>query len=54
MVSVQTIDTELLFYIFVEIAFTIMEFIQNELVAYCKNGEYICDEIGFGANQIKE
>lgn len=31
----------------------ILEFIQNELVAYCKNGEYICDEIGFGANQIE-
>ncbi|WP_223032748.1 diphosphomevalonate decarboxylase [Hanstruepera marina] len=30
----------------------ILEFIQNELVAYCKNGEYICDEIGFGANQL--
>lgn len=29
-----------------------LEFIQNELVAYCKNGEYICDEIGFGANQL--
>lgn len=31
----------------------ILEFIQNELVAYCKNGEYICDQIGFGANQIE-
>ncbi|WP_250433177.1 diphosphomevalonate/mevalonate 3,5-bisphosphate decarboxylase family protein [Hanstruepera flava] len=30
----------------------ILEFIQHELVAYCKNGEYICDEIGFGANQL--
>ena len=30
----------------------IMEFIKNELVAYCQNGHYICDQIGFGANQI--
>ncbi|RSK41917.1 diphosphomevalonate decarboxylase [Mangrovimonas spongiae] len=31
----------------------ILEFIENELVAYCKNGEYICDQIGLGANQIE-
>ncbi len=31
----------------------IMEFIKSELVAYCQNGHYICDEIGFGANQIE-
>jgi len=31
----------------------IVEFIENELVAYCKNGEYICDQIGFGAKQIE-
>ena len=31
----------------------ILEFIKNELVAYCQNGHYICDQIGFGANQIK-
>jgi diphosphomevalonate decarboxylase len=30
----------------------ILEFIHNELVAYCQNGHYICDEIGFGANQL--
>jgi diphosphomevalonate decarboxylase len=30
----------------------IMEFIKNELVAYCQKGHYICDQIGFGANQI--
>jgi diphosphomevalonate decarboxylase len=30
----------------------IMEFIKNELVAYCQNGHYICDQIGFGANQL--
>lgn len=33
-------------------ASSILEFIKNELVAYCQNGHYICDEIGFGANQI--
>lgn len=30
----------------------ILEFIKKELVAYCENGHYICDEIGFGANQL--
>ncbi|MCB0444930.1 MAG: diphosphomevalonate decarboxylase, partial [Gelidibacter sp.] len=30
----------------------ILEFINNELVVYCQNGHYICDEIGFGANQL--
>lgn len=30
----------------------IMEFIKDELVAYCENGHYICDEIGLGANQL--
>ncbi len=28
------------------------EFIKNELVAYCQNGHYICDRIGFGAKQL--
>lgn len=28
------------------------EFINNELVAYCQNGHYICDRIGFGAKQL--
>lgn len=32
----------------------IIEFIKNELVAYCQNEQYICDQIGFGANQIQE
>lgn len=32
----------------------IMEFIQNELVVYCQNQHYICDQVGFGAYQIKE
>ncbi|WP_417370370.1 diphosphomevalonate/mevalonate 3,5-bisphosphate decarboxylase family protein [Gelidibacter japonicus] len=31
----------------------ILQFIQSELVAYCQNGHYICDQIGFGANQIQ-
>lgn len=30
-----------------------LEFIRSELVAYCQNGHYICDQIGFGANQIE-
>lgn len=30
----------------------ILEFIQNELVAYCQKGEYIIDGIGFGAMQL--
>ncbi|MBP0903531.1 diphosphomevalonate/mevalonate 3,5-bisphosphate decarboxylase family protein [Mariniflexile gromovii] len=30
----------------------ILEFIKNELVAYCQNGHYICDQIGFGAKQL--
>lgn len=27
----------------------VLQFIKNELVGYCQNGQYICDEIGFGA-----
>ena len=30
----------------------VMQFIANELVAHCQNGQYICDEIGFGSLQI--
>jgi len=30
----------------------IYEFIKKELVAYCQNGHYICDRIGFGARQL--
>ncbi len=33
-------------------ATTIYEFIKKELVAYCQNGHYICDRIGFGAKQV--
>jgi len=31
---------------------SILEFIKNELVAFCQNGHYICDKIGFGAKQL--
>lgn len=31
----------------------ILQFIQNELVAYCQNGHFICDQIGFGAKQLQ-
>lgn len=31
---------------------SILEFIKNELVVYCQNGQYICDQIGFGAKKI--
>ncbi len=29
----------------------VFEFINNELVAFCQNGQYICDQIGFGAKK---
>ncbi|MGB5435986.1 MAG: diphosphomevalonate decarboxylase [Maribacter sp.] len=28
------------------------QFIKDELVAYCENGQYICDRIGFGAKRV--
>ena len=31
---------------------TVIQFIQDELVAYCENGQYICDRIGVGARQL--
>jgi diphosphomevalonate decarboxylase len=31
----------------------VLQFIQDELVGYCQNGQYICDQIGTGANQLK-
>jgi diphosphomevalonate decarboxylase len=31
---------------------SVMEFIKDELVAYCQNGHYISDQIGFGAQLI--
>ncbi|NJM78736.1 MAG: diphosphomevalonate decarboxylase [Flavobacterium sp.] len=30
----------------------VLEFIKNELVGYCQNGHYICDEIGNGTKSI--
>ncbi|WP_242155746.1 diphosphomevalonate/mevalonate 3,5-bisphosphate decarboxylase family protein [Aestuariivivens sediminis] len=30
----------------------VLEFINNELVAYCENGNYICDQIGYGAKKL--
>ncbi|WP_062054484.1 diphosphomevalonate/mevalonate 3,5-bisphosphate decarboxylase family protein [Aquimarina longa] len=30
----------------------VLGFITNELVAYCQNGQYICDKIGFGAKLL--
>ncbi|CAH8282181.1 diphosphomevalonate decarboxylase [Mariniflexile fucanivorans] len=33
-------------------SFEVLEFIKNELVAYCQNAHYICDQIGFGAKQL--
>jgi len=29
-----------------------LQFIKTELVAYCKNGEYLCDNVGLGARLI--
>lgn len=31
----------------------VLHFIKNELVGYCQNEQYICDQIGMGANQLK-
>lgn len=30
----------------------VYQFINNELVAYCENGQYICDQIGNGAKKL--
>lgn len=30
----------------------VLTFIKNNLVGYCQNGHYICDQIGFGATKI--
>src|SRR5690606_32860743 len=30
----------------------VLKVIKNELVAYCQNEQYICDQIGLGANQL--
>ncbi|WP_395045207.1 diphosphomevalonate/mevalonate 3,5-bisphosphate decarboxylase family protein [Flavobacterium sp.] len=29
-----------------------LQFIKDELVGYCQNGQYICDEIGFGSQKL--
>jgi diphosphomevalonate decarboxylase len=29
----------------------VLQFIKNELVAYCENGQYICDQIGYGSKK---
>ncbi len=31
---------------------TVIEFIKNELAKFCKNGDFIQDEVGFGATRI--
>lgn len=30
----------------------VYQFIKDELVAFCENGQYICDRIGFGAKEL--
>jgi diphosphomevalonate decarboxylase len=30
----------------------VLEFIKNELVAYCEKGQYICDQVGKGAEKL--
>lgn len=31
----------------------VFQFIKNELVAYCENGQFICDQIGFGSKKMQ-
>jgi len=31
----------------------VLEFITKELIGYCENSQYICDEIGTGSERIK-
>ncbi|WP_323787032.1 diphosphomevalonate decarboxylase [Psychroserpens sp.] len=33
---------------------SVLEFIRTELVNYCQNGHFICDQIGFGAQLISD
>jgi len=35
-----------------EVKEEVLTFIKNNLVGYCQNGQYICDQIGFGATKI--
>ena len=30
----------------------ILQFIENELVVHCQNGQYICDQVGSGSKPI--
>ena len=30
----------------------VLQFIKNELVGYCQNGQYICDQIGLGSQKL--
>jgi len=30
----------------------VLQFIKNELVGFCQNGQYICDELGTGSQLI--
>ena len=36
----------------VDVKEEVLTFIKTKLVGYCQNGQYICDEIGFGATKI--
>lgn len=31
---------------------SVLEFIKNELIAFCQNGQYICDQVGSGAKKL--
>jgi diphosphomevalonate decarboxylase len=31
------------------VSIQVLQFIHNELVGFCQNGQYLCDEIGFGS-----
>ncbi len=34
------------------VSVTVLQFIKDELVGYCQNGQYICDSIGLGAQKL--
>ncbi len=31
---------------------SVLQFIKDELVGYCQNGQYLCDQIGIGSIKI--